>query len=116
MGYRIDFAVGGNTLLARIRGGSSTQAARIARDIAEEARRSAAKQLLIDVRGLRDRLGSLGTLALAASREQRVAVVDSGENALFHPFSEFAARRRGHQLRYFSDAAAALAWLHEAGN
>src|SRR5882672_5185158 len=112
MGYRIDFAVGGRTLQARVRGRSSSQGARIGRDIADEAGRAAAKQLLIDVRGLVDRLGELGTLALAACRGRRVAVIDSGDNELYHPFSENEARQRGYELRYFYDVASAMAWLH----
>src|SRR5881392_2787749 len=111
MGYRIDFGIeqgaGGRTLQARIQGRSSRLAERIGRDIAEQA-----KQLLIDVRGLVDRLGALGTLVLAAGNKRRVAVVDSGDNELYHPFSELEAQRRGFQVRYFFDAASALEWLH----
>src|SRR5437867_11703618 len=109
MGYRIDFGIdfgaAGRTLQARVRGRSSRQAERIGRDIAEEARREAAKQLLIDVRGLVDRLGALGSLVLTAFRGRRVAIIDSGDHELYHPFSECEARRRGYELRYFSDAA-----------
>ena len=54
-----------------------------------------------------DRLGALG--ALVAYRNRRVALI--GCNAAL-PFEEREARRRGFELRQFSDAAAALAWLH----
>jgi hypothetical protein len=114
MGYRIDFAVGGRTMQVKVRGRSSSQAAMIGRAIADEARRAAAERLLIDVRGLVDRLGALHTLVLAAGRSRRVAVVDSDDNQLYHPFSEAEARRRGYELRYFYDAASAMAWLHAA--
>ncbi len=116
MGYRIDFGIeqgaGGRTLQARIHGRSSRHAERIGRDIAEQAKRESARQLLIDVRGLADRLGALGTLVLAACDQRRVAVIDSGDNELYHPFSEFEAQRRGFVVRYFLDAATALEWLH----
>ncbi|HZE60705.1 MAG TPA: hypothetical protein VE085_09130 [Burkholderiales bacterium] len=116
MGYRIDFGIeqgtGGRTLQARIQGRSSRLAERIGRDIAEQAKRESARQLLIDVRGLVDRLGALGTLVLAASHQQRVAVIDSGDNELFHPFSESKAQQRGYEVRFFFDAATALEWLH----
>ena len=111
MGYRIDFAVGGRTVQAKVRGRSSSHAAMIGRTIAEEARRTAARQLLIDVRGLVDRLGALRTLVLAAGSNRRVAVVDTDENDLYHPFSETEARRRGYELRYFYDSLSAMTWL-----
>jgi hypothetical protein len=41
-------------------------------------------------------------------------VIDSDDNELYHPFSEIGARRRGFEVRYFSDAAAAMAWLDES--
>ena len=65
------------------------------------------------MRGLADRLGELGTLALAACRDRRVAVVDGDDNAVFHPLSEWAARSRNGELRYFSDPLSALAWLED---
>ena len=120
MGYRIDFGIdlgaGGRTLQAKVRGRSSVHAERIGRDIAAEARREEARQLLIDVRGLVDRLGALGTLVLAACRSRRVAVVDSDDNELYRPFSETEARRRGYEVRYFCDAESALAWLRAPAN
>jgi hypothetical protein len=113
MGYRIDYAVGGRTMRARVCGLTRRRAAAIGREIREEARRASIERLLIDVRGLVDRLGVLGTLVLAACGERRVAVVDSDDNARYHAFSEYAARRRHAQLRYFSDARAALDWLDD---
>ena len=81
MGYRIHYAVGGETLRATVLGKSSlSHAARIARDIAEQAAQRAIKQLLIDVRGLVDRVGTLGTLVLATCRpvsDCRVALLDT---------------------------------------
>ena len=98
---------------ARVRGRSRRNAAAIGRDIATEARRASIEHLLIDVRGLVDRLGELGTLVLAACRDRQVAVVDD-ENGVFHPLSEWAARGRNAELRYFSDPGAALAWLENS--
>jgi len=116
MGYRIDFGIeqgaGGRTLQAIVQGRSARNAERIGRDIAEQAKREAAKQLLIDVRGLADALGALGTLVLAAAHRRRVAVIDWDDHELYHPFSELAARRRGYEVRYFFDVGTALEWLH----
>lgn len=111
MGYRIEFALDGPTLRARVRGRSAHLARAIGRDIAEQARRAAAKQLLIDVRGLVDRLGALGALVLPACAQRRIAVVDSEDNHFYHPFSESAARKQGGEVRYFASARAALHWL-----
>ena len=112
MGYRIEYAVRGATMQARVSGKSSLgHAARIARDIAEEAGRRAANQLLIDVRGLLDRVGTLGTLALGACTSARVALVDTVENERYHILSEGMARSRGYALRCFYDRASAMAWL-----
>src|ERR1043165_1063857 len=62
VGYRIEYAVRDGTMQARVSGKSSLgHATRIARDIAEEAARRAVRELLIDVRGLMDRVGTLGT-------------------------------------------------------
>ena len=112
MGYRIEYAVRGGTMQARVSGRSSLgHAARIARDIAEEAARRAVRDLLIDVRGLMDRVGTLGTLALEACGSARVALVDTSDNERFHILTEGLARSRGYALRCFHDRASAVAWL-----
>ncbi|HXU41394.1 MAG TPA: hypothetical protein VN675_03655 [Burkholderiales bacterium] len=112
MGYRIEYAVRGGTMQARVSGRSTlAHAARIARDIAEEATQRAAKQLLIDVRGLVDRVGTLSTLMLGACGPARVALVDTMDNDRWHILSEGLARRRGYALRCFNDANSAIAWL-----
>ena len=112
MGYRIEYAVRGETMQARVSGRSSLgHAARIARDIADEAARRAVRDLLIDVRGLMDRVGTLGTLALEACSAARVALVDTSDNERFHILSEGLARSRGYALRCFHDRASAMAWL-----
>jgi hypothetical protein len=112
MGYRIDYAVGRRTMLVRVSGCTRSDALAIGREIRREAKRASVEHLVIDVRGLVDRFGSLGTLVLAACRNRRVAVVDDDQdNALYRPFSEYAARRRNADLRYFPDAHAALAWI-----
>jgi hypothetical protein len=61
--------------------------------------------------GLTDLLGSLGTLALAACKGRRVAVIDSSDDPLYRPFPEHEARRRGYELRHFPDMGSALEWL-----
>ena len=112
MGYRIEYAVRGGTMQARVSGRSSLgYAVRIAREIAEESARRAVRDLLIDVRDLMDRVGTLGTLALEASSSARVALVDTRDNERYHILSEGLARSRGYALRCFHDRASAMAWL-----
>jgi hypothetical protein len=115
VGYRIDYAVFGRTMRARVSGRSTLgQASRIAADIAGQASARAVKQLLLDVRGLADRLGTLGALVEGASAPLaagRIALVDTRENEPYQPFSESAARSLGCELRCFFDSAAALRWL-----
>jgi hypothetical protein len=119
MGYRIDFAVRDDTVAAIVSGrtSSAASAGSIAADIAEAARREAGKKVLIDLRRLRNRVGSLGALLLSRggrAAAQRVAVVDIRENDPYYVFHELAARGVGCELRYFDDAGEALDWLHEA--
>ncbi|HEY3073625.1 MAG TPA: hypothetical protein VGJ74_00485 [Burkholderiales bacterium] len=73
--------------------------------------RAAARQLLSDMRELVERLGPLGALVLAAYEHQRVAVV-AGDDPRSYAYSEFEARRRGFELRYFGDVSSALTWLN----
>lgn len=115
MGYRIEYAEREGTLKAVVVGKSSLeQAARIARDIAEVAESQAARHLLIDVRRLSDRLGSLDALVVPAAGvpDCRVAVLDLAENDAYYAFSENVAFKRGAALRMFYDPAAAVRWLH----
>jgi hypothetical protein len=114
MGYRIDYAMRDGMLKVVVSGKSSLEhAASIARDIAEQANRHAVKQLLIDVRSLLGRVGTLGTLLepRGAMAGFRIAVLDVSDNDPYYVFSENAARMRGRELRYFYDPAAALRWL-----
>jgi hypothetical protein len=114
MGYRIDYALRDGCLSAVVSGKSSLEHAQsIARDIAEQASRRAARQLLIDVRNLLGRVGTLGTLLdpQGAMEGCRVAVLDVSDNDPYYVFSENAARARGRALRYFYDSSAALRWL-----
>ena len=116
MGYCIEFALRAGTLEAVVSGKASERLAGfIARDIAEEAARLAAKRLLIDVRRLRDRLGSLGSLARLPrkAKPRRIALVDVKECDSYYAFPELAARRRGAQMRRFPDPNAAMKWLCE---
>ena len=99
-------------MLVRLSGRTRSQARTIGREIRKEAKRAAIKHLVIDVRELADRFGSLGTLVLAACKNGRVAVVDDDEDAAhYHPFSEHAARRRKSELRYFADPRSAIDWV-----
>lgn len=88
----------------------------IARAIAEQAVGQAVDRVLIDVRRLADRLGSLGTLAFTAGdagqvRGYRIAVLDVKEHDRYYALHEATARKRGFALRSFSDALDAARWL-----
>src|SRR5258708_16241108 len=91
MSYRIDYAVRDGTLRAVVSGKSPLEhAASITRDIAEQASRQSVRQLLIDVRSLLGRVGTLGTL-LGPQGEMagcRVAVPDVRDNDPDYVFSE----------------------------
>src|SRR5258708_7472944 len=120
MGYRIDYAVRDGMLRAVVSGKSSLQhaAASRPRDSAGRANRQSVRQLLIDVRSLLGRVGTLGTL-LGPEGEMagcRVAVLDVSDDDPYYVFSENAARMRGRELRYFYDPAAALRWLSTASD
>ena len=119
MGYRIRYALQDGMLQAAVSGrtldrGGGACAERIARDIAEEAGRGTVNRVLIDVRGLDDRVGSLGALSMARVAPQpgtRVAVVDALENDAYYALHEMAARAHGYALRCFGSVAEAVRWL-----
>jgi len=121
MGCLIHYAVRDGMLQAVVRGkmlgrGKSAVAAWVAHDIAEQAGRATCNRVLIDVRGVADRLGSLGALALASGesgrvRGYRVAVVDALQNDAYYALHEMAAQARGMALRCFTSAADAVRWL-----
>ncbi|HEX2650092.1 MAG TPA: hypothetical protein VHN19_09175 [Burkholderiales bacterium] len=125
MGCLIHYAVRDGMLQAVVRGktlgrGKSAVAAWVAHDIAEQAGRATCNRVLIDVRGIADRLGSLGALAAvgrAAGGESgrvsdyRVAVVDALQNDAYYALHEMAAQARGVALRCFTSVADAARWL-----
>ena len=93
---------------------SGFDAAWIGRAILEQASSQAIRRVLIDVRRLGDRLGSLGELALSAAVPApgyRVAVLDTAEHDSYYALHEATARRRGIELRGFSDSREAASWL-----
>jgi hypothetical protein len=110
VGYRIEFTVGGGVLRAIVSGQSAFVGA-IAREIGEQARKSAVRHVLIDVRRLRDRYGRLRSLLASQELPARIAVLDVWQNDRYYIFAELAARRLGCQLRRFDDERAALSWL-----
>ena len=110
MSYRIDFTLGGGVLRAVVSGRSAFAGA-IAREIGEQARQSAVRHVLIDVRRLRDRYGRLRALLATQDLPARIAVLDVWENDRYYIFAELAARRLGCQLRRFDDEREALSWL-----
>jgi hypothetical protein len=114
VGYRIEFVEQGDTLAAVVHGRNSfAHAFQIAQDIAEHAVRRAARRLLVDMRGLVGRVGSLSALLVAPATQLqcKVAVLDVPDYDAYYAFPEAAARARGANLRYFTSADDALAWL-----
>lgn len=120
MGCLIHYAVRDGMLQAVVRGKALGRgrdvAAWVAHDIAEQAGRATCSRVLIDVRGVPDRLGSLGALALASGEPgrvagYRVAVVDGPQNDAYYALHEMAARARGVVLRCFGSMAEAVRWL-----
>src|SRR5258708_11112059 len=113
MSYRIDYAVRDGTLRAVVSGKSPLEhAASITRDIAEQASRQSVRQLLIDVRSLLGRVGTLGTL-LGPQGEMagcRVAVLAARDHDPYYRFSQNPATMRRPEVRCFLDPAAALDW------
>jgi|ERR1700704_1747745 hypothetical protein len=104
MGYRIQYSRLDGTLSAVVTGKSTLAAAGcIARDIAAQAARESAGNVLIDLRWLEDRVGTLR--ALLSLPELRVAVLDLGQNDPHYVFSE---RNR---LKYFHSLGGAMSWL-----
>ena len=120
MGWLINYATGDGMLRAVVSGKSTNEdAVRIARDIAEQAGRQTVSRVLIDVRRLGDRVGTLGMLSMAVGtpgevRGYRVAVVDAIENDAYYALHEMAARAHGYVLRCFSSVADAARWLRGA--
>jgi hypothetical protein len=120
MGYLIHYAVREGMLRAAVSGrAGGLQAERIAHDISEEAGRGTLKRVLIDVRGLSDRVGSLGALSMVCCEPARVsgyrvAVVDVLENDAYYALHEMAAKARGYVLRCFGSMAEAVRWLRSA--
>jgi hypothetical protein len=105
MGYRIHYSLAEGTLSAVVSGKSTLATAGcIARDIAAQADRQAAGRVMIDLRWLEDRIGTLR--ALLRLPALRVAVVDVGENDPYYVLREHGA------LRYFGDTGSALHWLN----
>src|ERR1700704_474737 len=103
MGYRIQYSRLDGTLSAVVTGKSTLAAAGcIARDIAAQAARESAGNVLIDLRWLEDRVGMRALLSLP---ELRVAVLDLGQNDPHYVFSE---RNR---LKYFHSLGTAMSWL-----
>ena len=103
MSYRIQYAHLDGILSAVVSGKSTPAAAGcIARDIAAQAARESAGNVLIDLRWLEDRVG-LRTLLMLP--QLRVAVLDVGENDPHDVFREHL------ELRYFHSFNTAMRWL-----
>jgi hypothetical protein len=123
VGYRIEHAFAGDKLEVVLSGSVAADTlAALAGEIVALTRKQPTARLLVDVRGLEDRIGPVQTLRLIedypqddASRTRRVAVLERPEQVAAHYFHETAARNRGRLLRHFTDAAEAARWLDEPG-
>ena len=121
MACLINYAIRDGLLRAEVRGKSSYRdAAWIARDIVRQAAEQAVRRVLIDVRRLAERLGTLGPLSMAMGDPgdvygYRIAVVDVKEYDPYYARHEAAARDRGYALRCFTNSADARNWLLDAG-
>ncbi len=118
MGYCIEYVEKGETLAAVVRGENTfAHAFMIAQDIAEHAVRRATRRLLIDLRGLAGRVGSLSALVMAPATQMRCkgAVLDVPDYDSYYAFPEATARVLGGDLRYFANRDDALDWLSERG-
>ena len=119
MGCLISYATRDGLLRADVWGRSTLRDATwIARDIVEQAQ--TLRRVLIDLRRLADRLGTLGTLSMALGDPgevsgYRIAIVDVQENDPFYALHEVRARHRGYALRRFTSANEAKNWLLDAG-
>lgn len=123
MGYRIHYAVRDGMLQAAVSGNALDRSSLryadcIARDIAAQAGQETVNRVLIDLRGLADRLGFLGSLSMVRGGRSvggyRVAVVDTMENDAYYALHEMAALARGCVLRCFTSVADAARWLRSA--
>lgn len=104
MGYRIQYTEVEGALSAVVSGKSSQAAAGcIARDIGAQAARRSIERVLVDLRWLEDRVGTLR--ALCSLPGVRVAVLDAELNDPYYLSSERT------ELRYFAHAGAAIRWL-----
>ena len=115
----ISYDTGDGLLRAKVWGKSTLRDATwIARDIVAQAQ--SLRRVLIDLRRLADRLGTLGTLSMALGDPgevsgYRVAIVDQQENDPYYALHEVRARHRGYLLRAFTSPDAAKNWLLDAG-
>jgi hypothetical protein len=131
MGCMIHYAVRDGMLRAVVSGKAHSRAGAVAdwvaHDIAEQASRATCRRVLIDLRGVPDRLGSLGAFAAVVPAASggpgrvaphlagyRVAVVDALQNDAYYALHEMAAQARGYVLRCFGSAAEAVRWLRGA--
>lgn len=113
IGHTYDDATLRVVLWGAVDGGSVD---RLRDDIVTLGKERPVKRLLIDVRGLVDRVHPFEVVELvkrypAEGRLQRVAVVEDAEQAKAHQFHETVARNRGYDLRHFTDPAQAERWL-----
>jgi hypothetical protein len=96
--------------------GNDAKVGRIVTAVADAVRAAAAPRVLIDVRGVRGRLGVTDTYFLVRSypadlHAVRTAVVETEEYRKAGEFHETAAANTGRALRFFFDEPSAIAWL-----
>ena len=118
MSYRVEHAVEGDVLRVTLSGTvDDANVGQLAEDVVALNRQRQLKEVLIDVRGLADRVEAFRVIELVQSyppesRLHRIAVLEDPSQRQAHEFHETAAWNRGYTLKHFTDAAAAAAWLH----
>ena len=122
MSYKLDFDQKDNILWVTASGTRSLKTVlAISTDVMQACRDWNLDKVLVDIRLLEGRLStsslfSIPTQHFPKIRDQKVlsqlAIIDLANLKLSNRFFENLAVRRGLNLRFFSDPAAAVAWLN----
>jgi hypothetical protein len=118
-GYRLMSAVADDLLTVEFTGQCDAgNAEPLARDYLNIVKNSGQRRVLADIRGLQGRLPSSGTFLLVRSLPRdpafagiSTAILDAGEDRGYLQFLENTTVNAGFNVRCFTDAGAARAWL-----
>lgn len=94
----------------------------IANDILDACKKHKADKVVIDIRQLTGRMPIFNSLSIIfeefphikeAQVIKKAAIIDSEMRKIRYTFFESVARRRGYNIRIFSDPDAAVEWIRE---